>query len=336
MRWWLPLLACGFLGCGGAPAIPNVPQGPQPAAQPKEEGKQSIEARLATAYNGPKIRVAVGEFKELEGSEELFENMEWEGVAPSLTDQITTALVQSGRVAVLERQQIKKVTGNLDLESNLGKYFNKKTTAKKGKLLGAQAVLIGSVTEFEPNVSGSAGGLQIPQLGGLTYHQDKAVVGIDVRLVHQETGKVLVAANGKGEIDSKKFGAAGAYAGVDFGGEAWTRTPLGVATRAAAEAAIKELVDGIKATPWEGKVVSASGKKAFIDAGHDVNLRKGDTFQLIRRGEAIKGPDGSILGYDEQEIGTVVLKSVQQKMSIGEVSGEGPAQAGDVVRLPVE
>ena len=122
--------------------IPTAPSAAGSQAPAKNAGKQGIEARLATAYNGPKIRVAVGEFKELEGAEELFENMEWE-VAPSLTDQITTALVQSGRVAVLERQQIKKVTGNLDLEGNLGKYFDKKTTAKKGKLLGAQAVLLG-------------------------------------------------------------------------------------------------------------------------------------------------------------------------------------------------
>ena len=162
------------------------------------------------------------------------------------------------------------------------------------------------------------------------------MVGIDVRLVNQETGKILVAASGKGEIDTTKFGAAGAYAGVDFGGESWSRTPLGVATRAAAEDAIRQLVDGVKQTPWEGKVVSASGKKAFIDAGNDLNLRKGDTFTLVRRGEAIKGPDGSLLGYDEEEIGTVTLKSIQQKMSIGEVSGEQPAKAGDVVRLVAE
>ena len=320
-----------LLGCGGVQKAPVSNQANQANQQGAE--KPSTATRLATAYNGPKMRVAVGEFKELEGSAELFKNMGWSGVAPSLTDQITTALVQTGRVAVLERQQLNRITGNLDTEKNLSKYFNKKTTAKTGKLLGAQAVLVGAVTEFEPNVSGVSGGIDIPKLGGLTYHADKAVVGIDVRLVHQETGKILIAASGKGEIDSKKLGGGGTYAGVEFGGQAWSRTPLGVAMRTAATQAIEKLIVGLKVTPWEGKVVSASGQKAFIGAGHDLNLKAGDTFELIRRGDAIKDGSGTIIGYDETTIGTVVLKSIQAKMSIGSVSGDKPAQAGDCVRL---
>ena len=100
--------------------------------------------------------------------------------------------MNTGRVAVLERQQINKVIGNLKLEKEgaSSKYFDQATTKKTGKLLGAQAILIGAVTEFEPDVSGADGGLRLGQLGGLRYHTDKAVVGVDVRLVDQESGKI--------------------------------------------------------------------------------------------------------------------------------------------------
>jgi curli biogenesis system outer membrane secretion channel CsgG len=322
------------IGCGGQAM--EVKQASQVDDKPKQIG---IEARLATAYSGPKIRVAVGEFKEMEEALKLFKEMGWSGVAPSLTDQITTGLVQTGRVAVLERQQINKVVGNLALESegSMSKYFNKKTTAKTGKLLGAQAILIGAVTQFEPNVSGGQAGISIPALGSLSYHQEKAVVGIDVRLVDQESGKVLVAAHGIGEIDSKKVGAAGKYSGVEFGGEAWTRTPLGLATRTAAENAIAELVKGLKQTPWEGKIFMVKGEKVYIEAGHDLNLRKGDKFRVIHRGEEIKKPDGTSMGFEETEGGWVTLNSVQQKLSIGRLTESTKApKKGDIVRLPIQ
>ena len=239
----------------------------------------------------------------------LYQELGWSGIAPSLTDQLTTGLVQTGRVAVLERQQIDKVIGNLSLEKegDTARYFNQKTTKKTGKLLGAQAILVGAVTSFEPNVSGAEGGLSIAMLGGLTAHTDKAVVGIDVRLVDQESGRVLAAANGKGEIRTTGGGVQASYQGLDIGGQQWSRTPLGQATRAAAENALKTLVEGLETIPWENRVVAVSGNKAFIGAGKDLNLQVGDEFVLIKRGEPIKGPDGAIFGYDETEKGRVKI-----------------------------
>ncbi len=326
------LLALFYVACGGGT------QASKSTSQSKSEVKASaVQARIASAYNGPKIRVAVGKFKDMEAAKPLFEELGWaDGIAPTLTNQITTGLVQSGRVAVLERAQIGKVIGNLALEnkSRLSKYFDQKTTADTGKLLGAQAVLIGAVTQFEPNVSGGEGGISVPMLGGLNYHQDKAVVGIDVRLVNQETGKVLVAASGSAEIVTKGAGGGGAYGGLEIGGEAFTRTPLGEATRKAATDAIAKLVEGLQQTPWEGKVISSKApNKVFIGAGTDLNLRKGDRFRVIHRGEAITGPDGSILGYDETEGGEVELTVIQPKMSIGKLLGGQLPKADDLVRL---
>jgi hypothetical protein len=193
------------------------------------------------------------------------------------------------------------------------------------------------VTQFEPNVSGGQAGINIPALGTLTYHQEKAVIGIDVRLVDQESGKVLVAAEGIGEINSKKAGAQGKYSGVEFGGEAWSRTPLGMATREAADNAIGELVKGLKRTPWEGQIIMVKGNRVFIEAGADLNLRKGDRFRVIHRGDEIKGPNGQSMGFDEEEGGWVTLKVIQAKMSIGVLSESTRApKQGDIVRLPIE
>lgn len=331
------VIAMSFLtlACGAQQQVKSVMKEVETSTQ--ETSRSSVDERIAQSYSGPKIRVAVGKIQELEAALELYKELGWSGIGPSLTDQITTGLVNTGRVAVLERQQIGKVIGNLKLEKEgaSSKYFNQATTKKTGKLLGAQAILIGAVTEFEPDVSGADGGLNLGQLGGLRYHTDKAVVGVDVRLVDQESGKILAAANGKGEIETNTAGATAQYQGVSFGGQAWSRTPLGSATRAAAQAALKKLVEGLVQIPWENRVVGVSGTKCFIGAGKDLNLKPGDEFELIKRGDAIKSDDGTVLGYDETTIGRIKLMSVQGKMSIATVLGAAKAEKGMIVRLPV-
>ena len=317
-------IACAALtlsGCGGA----------APKAEPPP-----VEARIEGSYNGPRIRVAVGSFSELEDTKALLEQLGFKGIAPMITEQITTGLVKTNRVTVLERSQIGKVIGNtqLEKESDMSKYFDQGTTVEVGKLVGAQAVLVGVVTEFEPNVSGGGAGIDVSKLGGAKYHQEKAVVGIDVRLVEQQTGKVIVAANGKAEVDAKKFDTSVGYLGIGANIAAYGKTPLGEATRRAANNALVELVKAIETIPWEGGVLDVKGpEKVFIDAGQDLNLKAGDRFRVVLRGDPIKDPEGNVVGYDDTEGGIVELTQVQAKMSIAKViEGAGPQKAGDRVR----
>jgi hypothetical protein len=99
--------------------------------------------------------------------------------------------------------------------------------------------------------------------------------------------------------------------------------------------ALEKLVHDLVQIPWENRVVGTSGQRCFIGAGTDLNLKAGDEFILIKRGDAIKGADGSVLGYDEQSMGRIKLTSVQSKMSIAEVLEGGKAETGMIVRLPV-
>jgi curli biogenesis system outer membrane secretion channel CsgG len=329
----LAVCALALTGCGGAAKVPDLP------AEEVEEKVQtrSMADRIATAYGGPKIRVAVGDFSELEATRALFDELGWKGVAPMLTEQITTGLVETGRVAVLERSQLGTVVGNMETEKSgdMAKYFDQSTTVEKGRFLGAQAILVGQITQFEPNVSGGGGGVDFGSIAGLKYHQDKAVVGIDVRLVDQETGRVLHAAHAEASIMSHEAEGHLSYVGIGLESNAFARTPLGKATRKAGDKALKALVEGLQQMPWEGGIVDVKGpEKVFIDAGAELNLKKGDRFRIIHRGDAIQGPDGSVLGYDDAEGGYLELVLVQPKMSVAKVvEGETP-KAGDRVRLP--
>ncbi len=327
-RFVAPLIALALVVCGAA----------APPESDAAKKAQATKKRIETSYSGPKIRVAVGKFEELPTAKKFMEKMGWQGIAPLITEQITTGLVNTGRVWVLERAQIGKLVGNIKLEQDgdMSKYFNQKTTVKKGKFLGAQAILVGAVTEFEPNVSGGDAGFSLGDLFGLKYHNNKAVIGIDVRLVDQETGKVLYAAHAIGEIFTNEAGLSLGYGGVKLGGGGWSKTPLGAATRQAANSAMAKLTSGIKAMAWQGKVLNAKSGKVFIDGGATLNLKKGDRFRIVHRGEAITGPDGEVLGYDETDGGWVELVNVQEKMSIGKVIEGKEPKKGDLVRLSVE
>lgn len=320
------------MGCGGPHKVPTA------ELMKSHQVSAKVASRDLQSYRGPKIRVAVGEIKDFDAAMTLYSEMGWVGIGPSLSDQITTGLVQTRRVVVLERQQLEQVIGNLKLEKEgeSAKYFDQSTTKSSGQFLGAQAVLLGAVTEFEPNVGGAESGIQLGSVGGLKYHADKAVVGLDVRLVDQESGRVLTVGNGRGVISTSSLDGGISYLGLEVGGQSWSKTPIGAATREAANQALAQLIEGLADVAWEGRVVGASGRKCFIDAGKDLNLSVGDEFDLFLRGEAIRNRDGAILGYDESRIGRVRVTSVQQKMSIAKLLEGRQVEKGMIVRFPIQ
>lgn len=313
-------------GCGGSTprteeAAPVAASAPAPALAP---------------WGRPRLRLGVGQFAELEAAKNLLKQMGLEGVGPLITEQIQTRLSDSGRVNLMERSQLGKVIGNLQLEkeSELSKYIDQSTTVETGKMKGVQAMLVGTVTQFEPNISGGGGGLDVPALGGLKYHQDKAVVGIEIRLVDQATGKVLVAASGTGEILTKNAEGSISYAGISGKAGLYSRTPLAQATNAAIGDALGKFIRGLEGLAWEGGVAQVAGpEKVYIDAGEDLGLKPGQRFRVVHRGAPIQGPDGAVLGFDDTEAGVIEVTQVQEKMSVAKVvEGDGPKKAGDRVR----
>lgn len=274
-------------------------------------------------------------FDELEATRSLFAEMGWSGLGELLGEQAATGLVRSREVIVVERARLDDLIGNLTLEkeSDKARFFDQKTTAAIGRLSGAQAVLFGAITEFEPNYAGGKGGLSLGALAGLRYHANRAVVGVDLRLVDQETGRVLHAGHGRGIVAEDEFGAGVDYKGVKIGGDAWSRTPLGEATRRAVESALVSLLEEMRRLPWEAEVVRVTDAQGvYIDAGADARLQAGDRFSLVRRGAAIRSSDGRVLGYEETPGGWVEVVAVQRALSICRlVTGELP-KVGDRVR----
>ena len=73
--------------------------------------------------------------------------------------QLSDALIQSGKFIVLSRKDLDVVMAEQDLSKS--SRFAKTNSAKTGKIVPAQILIKGQITEFQENTSGGGQGLNI-------------------------------------------------------------------------------------------------------------------------------------------------------------------------------
>jgi curli biogenesis system outer membrane secretion channel CsgG len=210
------------------------------------EGK-SIEEAQQEAYDGPKARIAVSQFKDKTGKGW------WTGaIGDGMADMLATALFHSNRYIVLERQTVSDVLREQDLGA-AGR-IKKGTEAAIGEIEGAELLVTGAVTEFEGAQSGVGGGIgglgglgtagRI--LGGIAGGIKNAHMAIDLRLVDTKTSRIVAATSVEGKATD--FALGGALAGAGGGGAlggalgGWSKTPTEKALRICLQEAVRFVV----------------------------------------------------------------------------------------------
>ncbi len=197
-----------------------------PTAEVRNKRGDSIDVKLLEPYNGPKARIAVARFdaKAAKIPPEA---------ADGLSDMLATALVNTNRFIVLERDALKDVIREQDLGSS-GR-LNPSSAPAVGQIEGAELLVMGAITEYEP-MHFSLGGITLGVLTGATsviLNQKEshiplgaimytdAIVGADIRVVDTRTSRILFSASFT--ANAKDFG--GGILAVIGGGT--TRVPLG-------------------------------------------------------------------------------------------------------------
>jgi curli biogenesis system outer membrane secretion channel CsgG len=110
-----------------------------------------------------------------------------------IADVVTNELFDLGRFRVVERQTLGRVLEEQDL-GQTGRFDNQ-AVAEVGRLLGAELILTGAVSEFSLDRA-SAGSAVFGLIGGTTI--TTARVGVDLRFVDVRTGEVLGVGRGLG------------------------------------------------------------------------------------------------------------------------------------------
>jgi curli biogenesis system outer membrane secretion channel CsgG len=205
---WLAAAGLVLAGCTGARVVGST-------------GGPTISQAQAEPYDGPKQRIAVTafEYKAARGSGE---------VGRGMSDMLADALFNSNRFIVLERENIKEVIEEQDFGAS-GR-VRRDTAAPIGRIEGAQLLVRGSITQFEPNCRGGS---------ILIAGAKEACVAINLRIVDARTGRVVNATTVEGTSGSGGVGLVFATNPLPIGLGAWSKTPMEAAIRNAIETAVQ-------------------------------------------------------------------------------------------------
>lgn len=301
------------------------------ARAPKAE--EVTEALETMNCEGPKPRVAVYSFYAT-GKMAAFEGY---NVGDGLAAQLATELTRTDCFVVLDRTGLSDILREQEL--GLAGIVSRETAPKAGRAIGAEVIIKGTITEFEPNKRGRGFtlGMALPdtplgvRLGrnGSTGH-----VGLDISVVDASTGAVKYAH--RVTADST---AGGWTIGLDFeraslGGDAFGKSPLGIASRNALGQAILLLAKDLGSLPWRSQVVDSADNTIFLNAGAATGIQSGDTYRVSTVVRTLVDPaTGLLLDTIEREVGQVRIVTVKEKYAMAEAVDGIRVKRGDYVHL---
>jgi len=263
LRIFAGLFALGALtGCPAAGTTTQV----------RDSGNApSMTDARAAAYDGPQARIAVARFENKAGNTGRWYSP---SIGDGMADMLTTALFNSGRFIVLERQAIDDVLSEQDLGAS-GRVRGE-TAAAIGEIEGAELLVVAAVTEFSENASGtrgSIGGGRIGRvIGGIAGGSSSAHMAIDLRIIDTNTSRVLAATSVEGE--ARDFDIGGALAGYTgshaLGGSlsSWENTPREKALRQVIGKAVEEVVRRTPQQYYRHGSGQAAGYQATSSGGN--------------------------------------------------------------------
>ena len=162
-------------------------------------------------------------------------------------------------------------------------------------MLGVDAILVGSITEFgnetkKTNLGGMGGNWHGFGAGGFGHSNTKANVGIDARLVNVDTGEIIAVAEGVGQSSrssTSMLGGGGNWhgfgaGGADFGSSDFQNTIIGEATKIATDKLTADLVTdapkvAVRTVTVEGLVAAVDGSQIVLNVGARAGVKVGDT-----------------------------------------------------------
>lgn len=262
-------------------------------------------------------------------------------VGKGVSDLLVKCLVQDGTYSVIERQQLDKILSEQNFSNS--DRANPTSAAQIGKLLGVDAIIVGSVTQFgndnkDTKIGGAGAGLGGFGLGGFGKKKSKAVVMLDARIVNIDTAEILGVAEGKGESErdsTSLLGGGGNWhgfgaGGVDFGSSDFQQTIIGEAVNQA----VNQLSSGLVAdsSKFDARTITVSGLVAAVDGGQVIlnvgskaGVKVGDQLSIERVTKEIKDPTtGAVIRRMTTPVGVVKVTDVDALSSVcTPVSGSG-------------
>ncbi len=254
-------------------------------AQRKVKIVEPVQQSVVETGRVIKRKVAIGRFSnETQYAKGIFYDKENDPMGKQALDILSAKLAASGKFMLLERG---------DLEKLLEEAKNSENGAAT---IGADYLIIGSITEFGRKNTGKS--------GVFTNVKTQTVeAAVAIRLVDVSTGLIIYSDEGKGAA------------------ELTTKTTMGVGGRADYDAtlsdkaiseAIGQLVENIinKCTnkPWRSYFLAYDADAQLISGGASQGIKAGDIFNVKTKGKKVKNPQtGVMIELPGKVIGTVTV-----------------------------
>jgi curli biogenesis system outer membrane secretion channel CsgG len=274
-------------------------------------------------------------------------------VGKGICDMLVDRLVNDGTYSVIERKALDKILAEQNFSNS--DRADPTSAARIGKLLGVNAIIVGSITQFgrddkSTTVGGGGAGVVGRHFGfggaGVNKREAKAVVQITARLVDVNTGEILASATAIGtskrsgtSLAGVGGGSGGGGGGVfdthasNFGatliGEATNNSVTDLATKL--EASNDKMPTVVMAV--DGMIADVSGNTLILNVGRNNGLQVGDRLKVNRTGKEIKDPaTGKVLRRVDTQLGEVTLTQVDDTSSEGTYAGAPGVKVGDRVK----
>lgn len=350
---------------GGAAADPAPAAGapaPVASAKPPAGGKSAAPATYNSDLNGlcgdtlpgPKKRVlAVQEFDfgtVMTADQSIHNTLPQ--IGKGLHALAVKRIQEAGKFRVVERSSINTVLAEQDFGAS--NRVKKGTQSKVGNVIGADAILMGTIVTFgrDDKKNRVGGGGYAPGiLGGIKIKNDsaKAVVVIDYRLIDAETSETIATGEARGEskreskgVDLGVFGGGGGGGGdVDMSSTNFAQTIVGEATQDCMNKLMEDLnakQAGIKSrnAEVETRIADVAFPQVYLSSGTNEGIQKCDRFTISRIVKEIHDPvTKEVLDLQVQKVGDLVITEVREKTAIGLFNGTEAPAAGYVARKQV-
>lgn len=240
-----------------------------------------------------------------------------------LADQLSDALIQSDAFVVIERESTAAppMSGPYDYAPNAyaatdGMPMPAAAAPRPSQAMQSQLLVKGALTSYSHDAGGNNNGLSV---AGVRVGASKSVaqVGMTIRLVDAMTNQVLASRRVEGKIESKGMKLAVERREGSFESDSYKESPMGKAAQIAVDDAIVFIAEQSRRLAYTARVVKVDDAgRAIISCGGQSGVQPGMHFTVMSVLEQLTDPmTGEVLGYDQQELGTVTVARVLDRVA---------------------
>ncbi|MCX2838113.1 hypothetical protein OQ279_08090 [Salinimicrobium sp. MT39] len=251
-------LGCTLIGCTVQQKVVQVEPQVMEVKQPEAQG---LKRKVAIARFSNETQYAKG----------IFYDKENDPITNQALDILTTKLASSNKFILLERQEMDKIMEEYKLSDN------------QGQKVGADYLIIGSVTEF--------GRKNIGDVNAFSRSKTQTVqAGVSLRLVDVSTGQIIYSEEAKGEAETTNKTVMGLGERTDY-----DATLSDKAISVAISKLVENIINNCMDRPWKSYFLSYDEDGILISGGASQGIKVNDIFEVVEKGKSVKNPQTGMM-----------------------------------------